>query len=83
MYLSETDHPDEDQFLLRTVLQTLLDYPGNDRVDLLIWSDGRRYRLEMPIITTGFCEELAAKLSDMLGSNEAVSLEATAGISAA
>lgn len=81
--LTETDHPDEDQFLLRTVLQTLLDYPGNDRVDLLIWSDGRRYRLEMPIITTGFCEELAAKLSDMLGSNEAVSLEATAGISAA
>ena len=73
--MTETEHPQEDQRLLRTVLQKLMDYPGNDSVDLLIWSQGKRWRLEMPIITTKFCDELADHLSEMLGSAEAVSIE--------
>jgi hypothetical protein len=81
--LTETNQPNEDQFLLRTVLSTLLDYPGSDRVDLLIWSEGKRWRLEMPIITTGFCDELGVRLSEILGSTEAVNLEQATGVSAA
>jgi DNA polymerase-3 subunit alpha len=74
--LTETDEPDEDAFLLRSVLQTLLDYPGTDRVDLLISSGGKKWRLEMPIITTGYCDELSARLAEMLGREDAVTLEA-------
>jgi hypothetical protein len=72
--MTETDRPDEDQMLLREVLQTLLDYPGTDSVDLLITSEGRNWRLEMPIITTGFCSALEARLQEMLGRPDAVML---------
>jgi len=74
--LTETDEPDEDAFMLRSVLQMLLNYPGKDRVDLLISSEGKKWRLEMPIITTSYCDELSAQLAEMLGRGDAVTLEA-------
>ena len=70
--MTETDHPDEDAMLLREVLQTLLDYPGTDSVDLLITSEGRNWRLEMPIITTSYCEDLDTRLKQMLSREDAV-----------
>ena len=60
--------------LLREVLQTLLDYPGTDAVDLLIRSEGRNWRLEMPIITTRFCTALESRLQEMLGRTDVVSI---------
>ena len=72
--MTETDRPDEDQMLLREVLQTLLDYPGTDAVDLLITSEGRDWRVEMPIITTGFCSALESRLQALLGRVDAVVL---------
>lgn len=73
--LTESDRPDEDQILLRQVLQTLLDYPGTDAVDLLITSAGRRWRLEMPIITTSYCNEMAERVGSLLGREDAVLVE--------
>ena len=81
--LTETDQPNEDQFRLRKVLQTLLDYPGNDSVALLISSEGKVWRLEMPLITTGFCDELVTAVSELLGSAGAMTLEDSAGVTAA
>ena len=75
--LTETDRPDDDHHLLKEVLQTLLDYPGNDSVDLLIWSEGKRWRLEMPIITTSYCTDLADRLSHMLGRDDALVVAGT------
>ena len=60
--------------LLREVLQTLLDYPGTDAVDLLITSEGRNWRLEMPIITTGFCEALNVRVQELLGRTDAITV---------
>ena len=70
--MTETDHPEEDAMLLREVLQTLLDYPGTDNVDLLITSEGRNWRLQMPIITTGYCADLNARLRELLGREDAI-----------
>ena len=81
--LTESDRPEEDRFLLRTILQTLLDYPGADEVDLLIRSGDKRYRLEIPIVRTDFCDDLAAKLYDLLGTADAVSLEPLPDVTAA
>jgi DNA polymerase-3 subunit alpha len=72
--MTETNRPEEDQMLLREVLQTLLDYPGTDAVDLLITSEGRNWRLEMPIITTGFCTALESRLQELLGRTDVVSI---------
>ena len=74
--MTETERPQEDTHLLRTVMETLLDYPGTDGVDLLIWSEGKRWRLEMPIVTTGYCDELAARLDEILG-RDAITIEET------
>ena len=81
--LTETDKPEEDQFLLKAILQTLLEYPGNDRVDLMIHKDGTQWRLEMPIIRTGFCEELSERLIELTGSSDTISVEEEANTSAA
>ncbi len=72
--MTETDSPDEDQRLLREVLQTLLSFPGNDAVDLLITSEGRNWRLEMPIITTGFCPALETRIHDLLPRPDAITI---------
>ena len=72
--MTETEKPEEDQMLLREVLQTLLDYPGTDAVDLLITSEGRNWRLEMPIITTGFCTALETRVQDLLGRDDAITV---------
>ena len=72
--MTETDHPDEDQRLLREVLATLLDYPGTDAVDLLITSQGRNWRLEMPIITTGFCTALETRIHELLERPDAITI---------
>jgi DNA polymerase-3 subunit alpha len=72
--MTETARADEDALLLREVLQTLLDYPGTDSVDLLITSEGRNWRLEMPIITTQYCEALDVRLREMLGRDDAVTI---------
>ncbi|MBI2872984.1 MAG: DNA polymerase III subunit alpha [Chloroflexi bacterium] len=76
--LAETDRPEDDRYLLREVLQVLLEFPGRDGVDLVISSQGKRWRLEMPIITTSYCDELHRRLGEMLGSSTAVRLEGSA-----
>ena len=72
--MTETDRPEEDQMLLREVLQSLLDYPGTDAVDLLITSEGRNWRLEMPIITTRFCTALESRIQELLGRPDAITI---------
>jgi DNA polymerase-3 subunit alpha len=78
--MTETDRPDEDQMLLREVLQTLLDYPGTDAVDLLITSQGRNWRLEMPIITTGFCPALETRIHDLLERPDAITIASDSAV---
>ena len=72
--LTETERPEDDSFLLKSVLQLLLEYPGVDDVDLVIASGGKRWRVEMPIIKTAYCDDLAARLGELLGAQEAVTV---------
>ncbi|MDE2766090.1 MAG: DNA polymerase III subunit alpha, partial [Chloroflexota bacterium] len=74
--LTETEKPEDDAFLLKSVLQLLLEYPGSDDVDLVIASGGKRWRVEMPIIKTEYCDDLAVRLGELLGAQEAVSVSA-------
>jgi DNA polymerase-3 subunit alpha len=73
--LTETQSPQKDASLLREVMEVVVDYPGTDAIDLLIGSNGRLWRLEMPLFTTGYCEDLHRRLSDLLGRWDAVELE--------
>ncbi len=75
--LTETEHTEDDAYLLKSVLQLLLEYPGSDDVDLVIASQGKHWRLEMPIIKTSYCDELNDRLAELLGSPAAVSILGT------
>ena len=76
--LVETDSPQQDNMLLRVVMQKVMDYPGADKVDLLIRSEGTVYRLAMPIVSTGICEDLLADLRALLGVDEPATVEPAA-----
>ena len=67
--ISESDDPMEDAHLLREVISLLLEYPGKDRVNLEIYTGGRRVVLDLPVVSTGYCEDLKGRLEQMLGSN--------------
>ncbi len=57
----------EDAHRLREVIGILLEYPGQDRVNLEIHTKGSRVLLELPVVNTGYCEELGERLTEMLG----------------
>ena len=76
--MKETDQPSEDNRLLKLVLQTLMDYPGPDEVDLVIESGGQFWRISMPIVRTQYSDELAAHVNGMRDVGLTVELEGTA-----
>ncbi len=67
--MAETDQPEEDTYRLREVLKTLLEYKGQDRVNLEILTNGKKVRLDVPIVSTRYCTELHQKIEALLGPN--------------
>jgi DNA polymerase III alpha subunit len=65
--LTESAQPEQDAHLLRELLRTLLEFPGQDRVNLYISTRGRRVRLDVPIVSTRYCPELISRLEGLLG----------------
>ena len=67
--ITESDDPVEDAHLLREVISLLLEYPGKDRVNLEIYTGGRRVVMDLPVVSTGYCEDLRLRLEGLLGSD--------------
>jgi DNA polymerase-3 subunit alpha len=67
--VTESDDPVEDAHLLREVIALLLEYPGKDRVNLEIYTEGRRVVLDLPVVSTGYCDEMRERLETLLGAN--------------
>ena len=67
--ITESQDPVEDAHLLREVIALLLEYPGKDRVNLEIHTGGRRVLLDLPVVSTGYCEEMRGRLEELLGAN--------------
>ena len=65
--VTESDDPSLDAHLLREVIGVLLEYPGRDRVNLDIRTGERLVRMDLPVVSTGYCEGLHARLEELLG----------------
>ena len=65
--MTESDDAEEDTHRLREAIRTMLEYPGNDRVQLEIATHGRRVVLDLPVVTIGYEEELCSRLESLLG----------------
>jgi DNA polymerase-3 subunit alpha len=66
--VKESDNAIEDAHKLREVIGVLLEYHGQDRVNLDIHTPTGRVILDLPPVNTGYCDELAERLSLLLGS---------------
>ena len=69
--MADTGNPEEDTYTFREAMQLLLEFPGQDTVHLEIVSNGQRVRLEMPMVTTRFCQELEERLATLIGPGRA------------
>ncbi len=56
-----------DALRMRRVHGLLTSYPGRDRFTFHVYEGARRYDLEFPNDTTGYCPELHAELLDLVG----------------
>ena len=65
--VTESDDPQNDAMLLREVIGVILEYPGRDKVNLEIRTPGKRVLLELPVVSTGYCDPLRERLEDLLG----------------
>ena len=68
VWLTVTDDDDKhDANTLREVIGVMLEYPGRDRVNLEVRSSGRRILMELPVVSTGYCDDLRERVEDLLG----------------
>jgi DNA polymerase-3 subunit alpha len=67
--ITESEDPVEDAHLLREVIALLLEYPGKDRVNLEIYTEGGRVVLDLPVVSTGYCDDMRERLEELLGAN--------------
>ncbi len=70
--VTETDDSASDAQLLREVIGVILDFPGKDRVNLEIRTGGRKVLLELPVVSTGYCQDLKQRLEELLGADTVV-----------
>ena len=65
--VTESEDPQHDAMLLREVIGVILEYPGRDKVNLEIRTAGKRVLMELPVVSTGYCDPLRERLEDLLG----------------
>jgi DNA polymerase-3 subunit alpha len=67
VFLRSTGDKKRDSLRMRRVYGLLTTYPGSDRFAVYIFEGSRRYHLEFPNETTGFCPELQVRLQKLVG----------------
>ena len=65
--LSESEDAEEDAHSLREAIRTLMEYSGDVRVHLEIFTAGKRVIMDLPMITTSYCQELHHRIEELLG----------------
>ncbi len=65
--LRESQRPDADKYLLMDVKNLLMEYQGQDEVNLEIASEGRIILMEWPMVRVNACAELEERLQSLLG----------------
>jgi hypothetical protein len=78
----ESDDSEEDAHLLREAMGVLLEYPGEDKLQVDIITKGKRVRLDLPNVTTSHCAKLVERLDELLGAGSIEAHQYEADISA-
>ncbi|MBM3943051.1 MAG: DNA polymerase III subunit alpha [SAR202 cluster bacterium] len=65
--ITESGDASSDAHRLREAVRVMLEYPGQDKVNLEIRTGGRLVVMDLPVVSTGYCEELQKRLEELLG----------------
>ena len=65
--LEESSNPGQDEHLLREVVKMLLNYPGNCPVALKIKTNGKLVKVDLPVASVSYCQQLHDDLTEMVG----------------
>ena len=65
--VTESDNAVNDAHMLREAIGVLLEYSGQDRVNLDIHTLTGRVIMDLTPVNTGYCDELSERLSSLLG----------------
>ena len=65
--INQSGDTEKDIECLHKIMEILNSYPGQDRVSLLVVSDGEVTNLEMPETTVNYCPDLAIELGKTVG----------------
>ena len=75
--LEETTDPSHDEHILREVIKTLMNYPGQERVGLKIKSNGKTVTGKLPFVNVSYCTSLHNDLESIVGDNSVISGQST------
>lgn len=64
---SNTKEPDRGMMRIKRVVGLMRSYPGRDKFGLMIFENSKRFDMEFPNDTTGYCQELVRRLKDLVG----------------
>jgi DNA polymerase-3 subunit alpha len=67
LVMQSTGDGKRDARRMRRVYGILTSYPGKDRFAFHVYESARRYHLEFPNSTTGYCTDLQSQLERLLG----------------
>ena len=65
--LTESGDAQQDTLMLREAIGIILEYPGRNQVLLAVRSPGRTTLMELPVVSTGYCEDMRLRLENVLG----------------
>lgn len=65
--IRESEQPDNDKYLLMDVKNLLMEYQGQDEVNLEIAAEGKIILMEWPMVRVNACTELEQRLQNLLG----------------
>ena len=65
--IKDTGDSERDANCLRRVVFTIKEFPGHDEISLSIMNDGKRVRMKLANVQTGYNEELRQRLVELVG----------------
>ena len=74
IHIEEADDQTEDEQKLRDIVRLLLNHRGNSPTALVIKTNGKTVKGDLPFASVSYCEQLHSELAQLVG-NESIKVE--------
>ena len=74
IHIQESNNPVEDEQKLRDIVRLLLNHKGNSPTALVIKTNGKTVKGDLPFASISYCEQLHSELAELVG-NDSITVE--------